>query len=219
MSEGRLVENVFIRREREADYREVETLTRDAFWNLYEPGCVEHYVTHVLRKHPDCVPELDLVIGVGERIVGSILYSRATLTDEMGWEKKILTFGPVCVRPQDQRRGYGGRLIRYSLEKAAELGYEAVVIFGSPDNYVRHGFVSCRKKQVHLEGGGYPAGMLVLELVEGALEGHSWAYRGSAAYEVDAQAVQAFDRLFEPREKAWRPSQETFYILSRAHLD
>ena len=209
----------WIRREREEDHREVETLTRDAFWNLYVPGCLEHYVTHVVREHADCVPEIDLVIGVGERIVGSILYTRATLVDEAGREKTILTFGPVCVRPEEQRRGYGGQLIWHSLQMAAQMGFDAVVIFGSPDNYARHGFVSCRKKDVCLEDGSFPAGMLVRELTEGALQGHRWVYRGSTAYEVDEQKAQAFDQLFEPREKAWRPSQETFYILSRARLE
>ena len=54
--------NMTIRREERKDYRAVESLTRQAFWNLYVPGCVEHYLVHLLRRHRDFVPELDFVL-------------------------------------------------------------------------------------------------------------------------------------------------------------
>ena len=100
-------ENVTVRNETPADYQEVEALVRRAFWNLYVPGCSEHYLAHILRSHPDFVPELDLVLEAAGRVVGSILYTRARLVGKAGREKEILTFGPVCVAPEFQRRGYG----------------------------------------------------------------------------------------------------------------
>ena len=57
-------ESIRIRKEEEKDYERVEKITRQAFWNLYAPGCVEHYLVHVMRSHKDFVPELDLVIEV-----------------------------------------------------------------------------------------------------------------------------------------------------------
>ena len=157
-----------IRNEEPRDHGAVEALTRRAFYNLYVPGCVEHYLVHIMREHQDFIPELDFVLEENGRIIGNIMYTRAKLVDEAGREKEILTFGPVCVEPEYQRQGYGKALMEHSFARAAELGYDAIVIFGSPANYVSRGFQSCKKFQVSPEGGRYPAAMLVKELIPGA---------------------------------------------------
>lgn len=157
------MEQLTIRREVPADYRAVEELTRRAFWNLYVPGCTEHYLAHILRGHADFIPELDLVLELGGRIIGSVMYTRAKLVDENGTEKPVLTFGPVCVEPEFQRQGYGKQLLESSFEQAVRLGYDTIVIFGSPVNYVGRGFKSCKKFNVCLEGGVFPAPMMVKE--------------------------------------------------------
>ena len=125
-----------IRNERETDYKIVEDITRKTFYNVYVPGCMEHYLVHIMREHEDFIPELDFVIELDGQIVGNIMYTKAKLTDEDGTEKEIVTFGPVSILPKYQRKGYGKMLIEHSLKRAAELGYEAVVIMGSPANYV-----------------------------------------------------------------------------------
>ena len=56
------MEDYIIRNETENDFRAVEELTRDAFWNVYKPGADEHYYAHMMRKHPDFIPELAFVI-------------------------------------------------------------------------------------------------------------------------------------------------------------
>lgn len=122
---------VTIRNEEPRDYERVEQLTREAFYNLYMPGCVEHYLVHTMRTHEDFVPELDYVLEQDGEVVGYIMYTRATLTDEAGQTKGILTFGPLCIAPDSQRRGYGKQLMRYSFERAVELGYDTVVSRGS----------------------------------------------------------------------------------------
>lgn len=205
-----------IRNETPRDYRAVEELTRRAFYNLYIPGCVEHYLVRVMRDHPDFLPELDFVLELDGEIIGSILYTRATLTDEAGEVKEVLTFGPVCVAPEHQRRGYGKRLLEHSFAKAAALGYDAVVIFGSPANYVGRGFVSCKKHNVCAEGGRFPAAMMVKELVPGALDGRRWTYRDSPVMAVDEAEAARYDDTLPPMEKGHRPSQEEFYILSHS---
>lgn len=133
-----------IRNETEADYKVVEEITRKAFYNLYVPGCFEHYLVHVMRGHKDFIAELDFVMELGGRIIGNIMYTKARLVDEGGGEKEILTFGPVCIAPEFQRMGYGKKLMEYSFEKAEEFGYDTIVIFGSPANYVSSGFKSCK---------------------------------------------------------------------------
>lgn len=206
-----------IRNEEERDFRRVEEIIRAAFWNLYVPGCDEHYLAHVMRSHEDFIRELDFVIEVDGKVVGNIMHTKAKLVDESGQEKDTLTFGPVCILPEYQREGYGKRLIEHSFEKAVALGYDLIVIFGSPSNYVSCGFQSCKKHNVCTEEGTYPAAMMVKELQPGVLDGRRWIYRQSTLYDViDGEEVQRFDAGFEKWEKKYQPSQEEFYIHSHA---
>ena len=208
-----------IRNERESDYKNVEDITRKAFYNVYVPGCMEHYLVHIMRGHEDFIPELDFVIEVDGQTVGNIMYTKSKLTDEGGTEKEIVTFGPVSILPKYQRKGYGKMLIEHSLKRAAELGYEAVVIMGSPANYVGSGFQCCRKYNVCVEKGKYPAAMLVKELKSGALDGRLWFYSDSPVMNVDEREAQAFDDGLEKIENKWIPIQEAFYIMSHAFVE
>ena len=205
-----------IRNEEESDYQRVEELTRKSFWNLYIPGCNEHYLVHVMRSHKDFLPELDLVIEVDNQIIGNIMYTKAKLIDESGSEKEILTFGPVCILPEYQRKGYGKKLIEYSFEQAAALGYDVIVIFGNPNNYVSRGFKSCKRYNIGLENGTYPTAMMVKELKPGALEGRKWVYHQSPVFEIDEQEAERFDAGLESMEKKYQPSQEEFFIHSHS---
>jgi putative acetyltransferase len=207
-----------IRNEAAADYGRVEEITRKAFWNLYIPGCNEHYLVHIMRSHEDFLPELDLVIEVDGQIVGNIMYTKAKLIDEAGEEKNILTFGPVCILPEYQRRGYGKELMAFSFELAVVFGYDVIVIFGNPGNYVSRGFKSCQKYNVCLEGGIFPSAMLVKELTSDVLDGRKWVYQQSPVFEIDEQEAERFDQTLEPKEKSYQPSQEEFYIHSHSTI-
>jgi putative acetyltransferase len=182
-----------IRNEEETDYEKVEEITRKAFWNLYIPGCIEYYLVHVMRSHKDFLPELDLVIEVGNQIIGNIMYTKTKLIDEFGNEKDILTFGPVCILPEYQRKGYGKKLMEYSFEQAIALGFDVIVIFGNPGNYVSRGFKSCKKYNVCLENGKYPAAMMVKELRPDVLDGRKWVYYDSPVMKIDEQEAERFD--------------------------
>lgn len=209
--------DIRIENESQGDYREVEALTRKAFWNVNVPGCEEHYLAHILREHEDFIPELDFVAKTADgSIVGNVMYTRAGLVDETGGEMPILTFGPLSVHPDYQRRGIGKRLLECSFQRATALGYGVIVIFGDPGNYVARGFQSCQKFRVSASDGKYPAAMLVKELREGVLEGGKWVYRESSAYVYDSAEAAEFDKRFEPMKKEWQPSQEIFYVLSHA---
>ena len=98
---------ITIRNEKEAKYKKVEEITRKAFYNQYIPGCTEHYLVHIMRKHEDFIPELDFVIEVDGQVIGNIMYTKAKLVDENKNEKQILTFGPISILPEYQRKGYG----------------------------------------------------------------------------------------------------------------
>lgn len=209
---------MIIRNETPTDYRSVEELTRKAFWNLYVPGCNEHYLAHVMRGHQDFIPELDFVAELDGQIIGNIMYTKTRLIDEKGVIKNILTFGPVCIMPEYQRKGYGKQLLEYSFQKAVELGYDVIVIFGNPDNYVSRGFISCKKYNICLPNGSFPAAMMVKELESGALDGRKWIYYESPVFKIDEQQAEIFDELFPPLEKKYQPSQEEFYIHSHSVL-
>ena len=211
-----MMENINIRNEKETDYERVEEITRKSFWNLYIPGCYEHYLVHVMRSHKDFLTELDLVIEVDHQIVGNIMYTKAKLVDEAGEEKDILTFGPVCILPKYQRKGYGKQLMEYSFAQAAELGFDVIVIFGNPNNYVSRGFKSCKKYNVCLGNGTFPSAMMVKELKTNALDRRKWVYCQSSIYDVDEEEADRYDEGLEYLEKKYQPSQEEFYISSHS---
>ncbi len=208
-----------IRNEEPRDYETVENIARNAFYNLYVPGCVEHYLIHIMREHKDFIHELDFVLELDGVVIGSIMYTKATLTDRDGNVKNILTFGPLCIKPEYQRRGYGKLLIQHSFETAAAMGYDTIVIFGSPSNYVSSGFVSCKKHNVCVEGGKFPAAMLVKELKTGALDGRKWYYRYSPVMEVLPENANAYDDTLPPKERKHTPLQEEFYIMSHSFVE
>ena len=207
-----------IRNETPADYQIVEHLARRAFYNLYIPGCVEHYLVHIMRGHKDFIPELDFVIELDGQVIGNIMYTKAKLVDETGAEKPILTFGPIFVKPEYQRQGCGKALIDHSFERAAAMGYDVVVILGSPANYVSRGFRSCKKYNVCLEGGKFPAAMLVKELKPAALDGRKWFYYHSPVMNISEQDALRYDESLDKMERKHLPSQEEFYIMSRSFL-
>lgn len=208
---------LFIRPETEADHRAVEALTREAFWNVYAPGCYEHYLAHLIRGHKDFIPELDLVAEAADgRLLGNVMYTRATLTDEAGNMREVLTFGPISVRPDCQRRGIGRALLEHSFREARRMGFGAIVIFGGPDNYVSRGFKSCARYQVCAEDGSFPAAMLVKELTPGFFDGRKWIYQESPAFQFDPACAEQFDSRFPPMKKEERASQESFYIYSHS---
>ena len=207
-----------IRREAANDYRETENLVRKAFWNLYVPGCGEHYLVHIMRTHPDFLPELDFVLEVDGKIIGSIMYTKAKLTNTTGAEKEILTFGPLAILPAYQRRGYGKILLEHSFQKALSLGYDTIVIFGNPGNYISRGFISCKKRNICLADGTFPTAMLVKELKPGSWDGCAWVYSDSPVMHIQEEDVQRFDETLEPLEKKYQPSQEEFFIYSHSFV-
>lgn len=207
-----------IRLENPNDYRTVENLTREAFWNQNFPGCDEHYLVHTMREHADFISELAFVLEKDGEIIGNIMYTKGRLIDKDNNEKVCLTFGPISIAPEHQRKGYGKMLIEHSFEAAKKMGYDVAVIFGNPDNYVGRGFKSSKKYNVCLKGDMFPTALLVKELHDGALDGRRWYFHESSFGEAcaDEKAVADFDATFPYKEKYWQPSQEEFYIHSRS---
>ena len=132
--------NIIIRNERREDYREVENLIRESFWNVYRPGCSEHYVMHVLRDDPAFIKELDFVMEKDGKIIGQNMFMRTVINSDDGRDISVLTMGPICIAPELKRKGYGKQLLDYSLEKAAEMEFGAVLFEGNIGFYGKSGF-------------------------------------------------------------------------------
>ena len=199
-----------IRRERPEDHRAVEELVRESFWNVYRPGCSEHYVIHMLRGDPAFVPELDFVMEKDGRLIGQNMFMRTRIDADDGRVIEVLTMGPIGIAPELKRRGYGKALLDHSLEKAAALGFGAVLFEGNIGFYGKSGFDYARNFSIRyhdLPEGADDSFFLCRELVPGYLEGISGVYRTPAGYYVDDADVEAFDRDFPPRLKLKLPGQ------------
>ena len=210
--------NITIRNEKTKDFRLVEEITRKAFYNLYVPGCMEHYLVNIMRDHEDFLSELDFVIELDGKVIGNIMYTKAKLIDESGIEKEILTFGPVSILPEYQRKGYGKMLLSHSFEQASTMGYDVIVIFGNPNNYVCHGFKSCKNYNIGIDNGTFPSAMMVKELKQDVFDSRKWVYHQSPVMNIDEQKANHFDNEFEKIEKKHLLCQEEFYILSNSTI-
>ena len=201
---------VIIRFEDKGEYREVENLIRESFWNVYRPGCSEHYVIHVLRDDPAFVKELDFVMEKDGSLIGQNMFMRTVINADDGRDVEVLTMGPICITPELKRRGYGKILLDYSLEKAAVLGFGAVLFEGNIDFYGKSGFDYARKYGIRyhdLPEGADDSFFLCSELASGYLDGVTGVYQTPKGYYVDDKDVEAFDRQFPPKEKLKLPGQ------------
>ena len=199
-----------IRLERKEDHRETETLVRESFWNVYRPGCLEHFVLHKLRADPAFVPQLNFVMEQGGRIIGQNLFMHAVINADDGREIPIMTMGPICICNELKRQGYGKILLDFSLAQAAAMGCGAVCFEGNIDFYGKSGFTYAREFGIRYHGlpqGEDDSFFLCKELREGYLTGVSGEYATPQGYFVDEAAAEEFDKQFPPKEKLVLPGQ------------
>jgi predicted N-acetyltransferase YhbS len=202
--------DIIIRLEKKVEYREVEKLVRESFWNVYKPGCSEHYVLHVLRDDPAFVKELDFVMEKDGRLIGQNVFVRTVINADYGRDIDVLTMGPICIAPELKRKGYGKLLLDYSLEKAAEMGFGAVLFEGNIDFYGKSGFDYARKFGIRyhdLPEGADDSFFLCKELIPGYLDEVIGVYQTPQAYYVDDADVEEFDKNFPAKEKLKLPDQ------------
>lgn len=203
-------DDIIIRRETPSDYDAVEHLTRETFWNVYRPGCTEHYVVHVLRKDPAFVPELDLVMERNGQLIGHVMYMRAKIAADDGRELPVMTFGPISIHPDFQRRGLGKRLLDESMDRARELGAGALCIEGNIAFYGKSGFVVAGTRGIRYHGEPEQEMVpyfLMKELRPGFLDGVTGVYHTPQGYYVDEIEAEDFDRNFPHKEKLKLPGQ------------
>lgn len=204
------MKNCIIRNEKKEDYREVENLIRESFWNVYRPGCLEHYVIHKLRDDEAFIPELDFVMELDGKLIGQNMFMKANIKADDGRNIPIMTMGPICITPELKRKGYGKILLDYSLEKAKEFGCKAICFEGNIDFYGKSGFTYAGNFGIRYHGlpeGEDASFFLCKELVEGYLDGITGEYAPPQGYSVSEDEAEEFDKSFPPKEKLKLPGQ------------
>ena len=205
-----------IRLEETQDYREVEDLTREAFWNVYRPGCTEHYVLNQYRTNPDFIPELDLVMIEHDMIIGHVMFSKAELVLEDGTQKASWTFGPISIHPDYKRKGYGLKLLQYALDKARDMGVGFICMEGNIEFYKHAGFDLASKLNIHYHAEPKDAEVpyfLAQELIPGWLKLNGIAEatycppKGYFVADENPEAFEAYEATFPQKEKAFQEGQ------------
>ena len=202
-----------IRLEQPEDEREVENLTREAFWNVYRPGCTEHYVLNQYRNNPDFIPELDFVIEEDDRIIGHVMFSKAEITLDNGGSFSAWTFGPISIHPDCKRKGYGLKLLNYTLEKAREMGIGVLCMEGNIDFYMHAGFDLASKLNIHYHDMPRDEEVpffLAQELIPGYLKGIEGTYclpKGYFVADENPEAFETYDSTFPKKVKAYNEGQ------------
>lgn len=193
--------NISIRQENEKDFRTIEELTREAFWDLYKPGCDEHLVVHKMRNVESFIKELDFVACDKDKILWYIMYSKAKIINSENKEFEVLCMWPLAVLPTHQKQGIGSLLMKYSLEQAKQLGYKAIIIFGDPGYYHRFGFVNAEKHNIQTSEGLNFEPFMALELYDKSLSGISGKFYADKVFETDKEELEAFEKGFPYKEK------------------
>ena len=199
-----------IRHERTSEYYQVENLVRESFWNVYRPGCLEHYVLHCLRDDPAFIPELDYVMETDSRLIGQCIYLRAEIQSDEGTSIPILTMGPIGIHPDFKRQGYGKALLDFTLGRATEMGFGAVCFEGNIAFYGKSGFTYASDFGIRYHGlpeGEDASFFLCKELIPGSLDGITGEYATPAGYFVDEQKCEEYDKAFPFKEKLKLPGQ------------
>ena len=202
--------DIIIRLEREEDYRENENLIREAFWNVYCPGCKEHYLMHVLRNDDSCVNELNFVMEKAGKIIGQNVFAKTVIEADDGRVIDVLTMGPICITPELKRQGYGKMLLDYTVEKAKEMGFGAVLFEGNIDFYGKSGFDYSSKFGIRyhdLPEDADSSFFLCKELKPGYLDDVTGVYQTPEVYYVKDDEVEEFDNAFPPKQKLKLPGQ------------
>lgn len=206
--------SLIMRKEKKGDYRNVEQLVREAFWNLYVPGCNEHYVLHNLRNSSDFIPVLDFVAETEGQIVGQIAYTRGIIESKHGNQTEVISFGPISVLPALQKRGIGSALIAHTINLARAIGYLAICIYGDPRYYSRFGFRCAERYEIKTADDKFAVALQALELKKSVLSNISGKFIESAAFVVDETKFAQYDTAFPVKEKRETDSQREFRLLA-----
>lgn len=211
--EGQKMNKLIIREVHKEEFFTIENVIREAFWNIYKPGCDEHLMEHQLRKSDDYVHELDLIASKDGVIAGNVMCSHGLVKNDDTLKEdrnNILFLGPIGVLPQFQKTGIGSQLMQKVIEKARQLKFKGIVLYGNPNYYHRFGFVNAEQYGLRTYQNTNLESFMALELTEGSLNGiHGRCYE-SGAFHVEQNVLTEFEKQFPKKE---RTGDENYHYL------
>lgn len=196
-----MTKKIKLRQENKVDYQKTELMLRNAFWNEFQPECVEHFLMHKIRNHPHFVTKLDTVAVLDDEIIGCAAFLEDFIQGDDGKVHQVLCLGPLAVAPEFQQQGLGGRLLEYSKELARDLGYAAIILYGDPNYYSRQGFEPAKNYQIRMANDKFATVLQITPLFEGALDNCAGRYVEDEVYSVDQSEVDQFDAQFPYKKK------------------
>ena len=199
--------NIVIRKETPQDYKRVEYLAREAFWNLYIPGAQEHYIVKRLHENGEYMKELTFVAEIDNIVQAAIFYTKAEIIKDGEKVMDAISFGPVFVSPELHRQGIGRKLITHSIQVAKKLGHKVIMTLGYPYHYKPYGFCGGKNYRIGFEDGSFPSGLLVLPLVPNVLDNIAGWAKFTNALECELEESEAYDVQLPYKEKLVLPSQ------------
>ena len=144
------------------------------------------------------------------KLIGQNMFMRTSIKADDERNIPIMTMGPICIKNEYKRKGYGKILLDYPLEKAAELGCGALCLEGNIDFYGKSGFKYASEFNIRYHGlpeGEDASFFLCKELVPGYLVGITGEYATPEGYLVDEREAEEFDKQFPYKEKKKLPGQ------------
>lgn len=192
------------------DFKITENITREAFWNVYKPGCDEHLVLNKLRNSKSYISKLDLVAVFENRIVGHIISTKAKVIDSHDFEHEVLCVGPVSVIPEFQKNGIGSELINESIKIATGLNFSGMILFGNPEYYHRFGFKNAEKYSISTKDGQNFEPFMALELQEDGLKNVIGRFFEDECFTTNETKLVEFEKQFPFKEKKVTETQLKF---------
>lgn len=201
-----------IREEKPSDYSESENVLREAFWNVYSPGCSEHYMVHRIRESDAYIPELSFVAIDTGKIIGYVTNVKSHIEGDDGKQHEVLSLGPIAVLPGYQRSGLGAALISKVKTTAKEMGFQAILLYGNPAFYTKQGFESAEKYCIRNSENMFAAALHVSSLHDGALDNLAGRYIENGIYEFDEDDLQIFDKAFPPKTRVTGTPSQLYFL-------
>ena len=194
----------------EKDFSITENLTREAFWNVYRPGCVEHLVLHNLRNSKSYINELDLVAVFENEIIGHMITTKAKVVDLQNKEHEVLCAGPLSVLEKFRNKGIGSMLMKNSIQIAEQLGFSGMILFGNPDYYYRFGFKNAQEYSITTKDGQNFEPFMALELHPNGLANVKGRFFEDDTFEIQPDELTEFEKQFPYKEKLVTDTQLNF---------
>ncbi len=193
--------NLYFRKINHTEFYHTEFLTRETFWNLYNPGCTEHLLLHNLRNCDAYIEDLDLVVLDDDKVIGHIISTRAKVVNNDNFKYEVLYVGPFSIDYQYQNKGIGTQLLNYAVQEAQKMKFNGMILYGNPDYYHRFGFKNTQEYKITTKDGLNFEPFMALELQKDGFQNVEGKFFEDKATQIDENQLNKFEAQFPRKEK------------------